>query len=146
MIKANANKDYSVASKIVMEVIPDKSTTPIYLSYGMDCRNSGLKSGTEVTLGFGQIIPISNYTSDNLVRIKVGNNRLICLGKDSPTPYIQDFDWSIYGLSAENISISSFGTITAKKYIENEANVGIAIGVYKYNTRHRVSIYIEIYQ
>ena len=141
-----SKKDYSIASSIVMEVIPDKNSAPIYLNYGMDCRNSGVKSGTEVTLGFGQIIPISNYTSDNLVRIKVGNNRLICLGKDSPTPYIQDFNWSIYGLNAENISISSFGTITAKKYTENGTNVVQIFGVYQYNTRYRVSIYIEIYQ
>ena len=104
------------------------------LKYGMDVRTGGTSSGSEVTSGLGQPIPVATNPE---VTIHTDKTRLICLGDDSPTSSIQDFDWIS---DKEYIaSVSSFGTITAHK-------VGIVIitGIYKYNPNYLVEIVVEV--
>lgn len=105
-----------------------------YLNYGMDVRVGGTTSGTEVTTGLGNEIPVS---FNPLVTMHISKTRLICLGSDSPTTSIQDFIWSSSDLNIASVSI--FGTITSHRV----GNVTI-YGVYKYNNNFRVSIEINV--
>ncbi|OLA10820.1 MAG: hypothetical protein BHW12_01055 [Coprobacillus sp. 28_7] len=100
----------------------------------MDVRVDGTISGTEVTSGSGSIIEVSSST---YVTIHLGNTRLICLGSDSPSSSIQDFEWSSGDTSIA--TVSSFGTINAL-----EVGSVVIYGKYKYNQNYRVRIDIEV--
>lgn len=66
--------------------------------------------------------------------ITINTTRLICLGGDSPSPYLQNFVWTS---SSNSVIVSSFGTITA---IEQFDSIVTITGVYKYNERFIVTI------
>ena len=135
-ISAVYKYDYSVIGTIVLTVYKDDSSINgiTYLQYGMDVRESGTISGTEVTSGLGSTISV---TYNPTVTIHTNKTRLICLGLDSPTSSIQDYTWT-----SENdyyAQVSSFGTIFA-----NHSGTVTISGINKYNSRYRVSIIITI--
>ena len=128
--------DYTVIGTIILTVYKDTSSINdiTYLQYGMDVRDGGTISGTEVTSGLGSTISV---TYNPTVTIHTNKTRLICLGLDSPTSSIQDYIWS----SSNNYyaQVSSFGTIFA-----NNSGIVTISGINKYNSRYRVNIIITI--
>lgn len=126
--------DKTIVGTIYIDVIGYPGEGIIYLNYGMDVRVDGTISGTEVTSGSGSIIEVS---SSPYVTIHLGNTRLICLGSDSPSSSIQDFEWSSGDTSIA--TVSSFGTINAL-----EVGSVVIYGKYKYNQNYRVRIDIEV--
>lgn len=99
---------------------------------------SGTISGSEVTSGNGCVVSISENPT---IQIHRGYNRLICLGDDSPNPSIQAFDWRVIREEGDTgmVNVSSYGTITATTY-----GRVIVEGTYKYNTRYKVRIVINV--
>ena len=110
------------------------------MNFGLDCRITGVASGTYITECGGQVVPIDEYSDDDIFMLTAGYTRLICLGDDSPNPFLQNFDWQS---SDNNIAIvSSFGTIITKENITGEVTI---TGTYRYNTRFIVKINLLVY-
>ncbi|MCM1259531.1 MAG: Ig-like domain-containing protein [Prevotella sp.] len=139
-IQAVYKKDTRRIATLEIEVLPyPEEVEPIYLQYGMDVRIGGTISGTEVTSGKGQAIPVGINPE---VTIHRGYTRLICLGEDSPTTSVQDFEWQVIRQLPNDtgmVTVSSFGTITGTQ----EGFVTIK-GTYKYNPNYTIYIRIEV--
>lgn len=135
-ISAVYKYDHTVIGTIVLTVYKDESSINdiTYLQYGMDVREDGTISGTEVTSGLGNVI---NVSYNPTVTIHTSRTRLICLGLDSPTSSIQDYTWT--SSNDYYAQVSSFGTIFA-----NHSGAVTISGINKYNSRYRVSITITI--
>lgn len=137
-IQAISKYDLTRLGSIEINVVEDPNQKIVYLKYGMDVREGGTISGTEVTDMGATTIPVSLNPK---VTIHTGYTRLICLGSDSPSPSIQDFEWEVIQETGQTgmVSVSSFGTITGVK----SGKVTI-VGTYKYNQRYKVKIEIEV--
>ena len=138
-IQAVYKKDTRRIATIEIEVLPyPEEVEPTYLQYGMDVRIGGTISGTEVTSGKGNAIPVSTNPE---VSIHRGYTRLICLGEDSPTTSVQDFNWQVIRETDDTgmVTVSSFGTITGTQ----EGYVTIK-GTYKYNPNYTIYIRIQV--
>lgn len=139
-IQAVYKDDPSKIATIEIEVLPySEEVEPTNLQYGMDVRIGGTISGTEVTSGKGNAIPVGVNPE---VTIHRGYTRLICLGEDSPTTSVQDFNWEVMRQLPSDtgmVSVSSFGTVTATQ----EGFVTIK-GTYKYNPNYIVYIRVQV--
>ncbi|MFA6662116.1 MAG: hypothetical protein WCS56_03670, partial [Bacilli bacterium] len=137
-ISATYKNDSTIIGEKTFTVYKDNDTTPINLQYGMDVREGGVTTGTEVSTGKGTVIPVS--FNPNVLMHK-NYTRLICLGSDSPSSSIQNFIWSKDRQTGEtgNITVSQYGTITAK----TEGTITIK-GIYKYNSKYVVTIVIDV--
>lgn len=138
-IQAVYKNDPSKVAELEITVLPyPTDTTTQYLQYGMDVREGGVISGTEVTSGKGNVIPISENPS---VTIHRGYTRLICLGDDSPNSSVQDFTWTTYQEEGNTgmVTVSSYGTITG-----TQSGYVTVIGSYKFNPQYRVEILIYV--
>lgn len=136
VISATYKNDTTIVGKIIIDVVPSTLDENVYLMYGMDCRTGGTISGTEVTSGLGETIPISNNNS--IVTIHKNKTRLICVGSDSPTTSVQDFNWSTSDSSIA--TVSAYGTIIAKSQL---GTITIT-GIYKYNNYYKIIITIKV--
>ena len=138
IIRAVYKTDPTVVGEIELTVYKETNHTPVQLQYGMDVREGGVPYGTEVSSGLGQAIQVG-YNPE--VTIHRGKTRLICVGLDSPTASIQDFDWSAYRQGGESghVYISQFGTITGVY----DGTITIK-GVYKYNPKYTVDIRVTV--
>lgn len=124
----------TIVGYIDIQVYEAPQTDIVYLQYGMDVRVGGTTSGTEVTSGLGDVIPVGVNPE---VTIHRGYNRLICLGSDSPSASIQDFTWTS---SNTNIAtVSAYGTVGGVS-----SGTVVITGVYKYNQNYMVVIEITI--
>lgn len=132
--------DVSIFGTIKIYINNDNNSEIVYLNFGLDCRITGVASGTYITECGGQVVPIDEYSDDDIFMLTAGYTRLICLGDDSPNPFLQNFDWQS---SDNNIAIvSSFGTIITKENITGEVTI---TGTYRYNTRFIVKINLLVY-
>lgn len=77
---------------------------------------------------------VNHYDETFMCPITINSTRLICLGDDSPSPYLQNFMWAS---SNDSIIVSSFGTITAVAEFDDTITI---TGVYEYNERFIVTI------
>lgn len=68
----------------------------------------------------------------------VGKTRLICLENDSSADYLQYFTCTS---NEPSISVSLYGTNKANYFSDNIVTI---IGVYKYNSRFKIVIYLKI--
>lgn len=138
-IQAVYKDDPSQVAELEITVIPyTEQTEPISLQYGMDVRMDGTLTGSEVTSGKGNSIPVDNHPE---VTIHIGYTRLICLGADSPNSSIQDFTWTVVQEEKDTgmVTVSSYGTIKG-----TQAGTITVKGTYKYNPNYQVSIRIQV--
>lgn len=135
--------DYKYYGEINITVNSDLNTSVVNLSYGLDCRMNGITSGTEVTSGKGNIIPISQYNADVILSVHQNCTRLICIGSDSPNSYLQDFLWQ--SSDESKIYVSLYGTITGISPTDEDNYVTIT-GVYKYNPRYKIQLKMYCYE
>lgn len=138
-IQAVYKKDTRRMATIEIEVLSySQDEEPTYLQYGMDVRIGGTISGTEVKSGKGNAILVATNPE---VSIHRGYTRLICLGEDSPTTSVQDFNWQVIRETDDTgmVTVSSFGTITGTQ----EGYVTIK-GKYKYNPNYIIYIRIQV--
>lgn len=138
-IQAVYKTDPSKVAELEITVIPYTiQEEPTYIQYGMDVRTEGTISGTEITSGKGEAIPIGVNPE---VTIHQGYTRLICLGNDSPSSNIQDYEWTVLQEEGDTgmVTVSSYGTMTGTQ----EGYVTVK-GIYKYNPNYQVSICVQI--
>ena len=128
---------------ITITVNQDSNHSLVDLSYGLDCRANGVSAGTEVTSGKGERIPIDQYSVETVFSIHRNHTRLICIGSDSPTSYLQDFLWE--SSDSSKVYVSSYGTIMGINPTDGDNYVTIT-GIYKYNSRYRIQLKIYCYE
>lgn len=131
-IYAVNKNDPSIIGLLQIFVVDDLNEEDFLLSFGFDVRKNGPQCGTDVSENNQTPYDIANYTQT--FNLHVGKTKLICLGSDSPSPYLQHFNWVS---NDESIGVSGFGTILGLKITGRECTV---TGTYKYNQRFKVII------
>lgn len=126
--------NYSIYGTIIIKINDDSNNESIPLSFGLDVRENVSSQGSFVSQYGGLPLNVNNYDGTFMCPITINTTRLICLGGDSPSPYLQNFVWTS---SSNSVIVSSFGTITA---IEQFDSIVTITGVYKYNERFIVTI------
>lgn len=128
--------DFTVIGMYRILVVEDNDSNSVYLNYGLDVRNNGDSSGTEVDLNGGIKYSIGNHTE--IITIGEGYTRYICLGNDSPSQILQHFVWES---NSECVYVSQFGTILGMKKSDEYCTI---TGTYKFNSKFKVIINISV--
>ena len=128
--------DFSIYGEIWITASEDTQVQPVSLMFGMDIRETGQRSGTEVTQNNGSTYSIGYHTE--AIVITSGFTRYICLGDDAPSKILQNYEWT--SSNPESLSVSQFGTLTGLQ----PNNLVTITGVYKYDTRFTVTILMEV--
>lgn len=129
--------DMSIIGIIQIRAVNDLQTDQVDLCFGFDVRNNGPRSGTQVTILQSPQLIVAHYNEN--IEINVGYTRLICLGNDSPSNIIQNFDWTSSDSNVASVSI--YGTVMGLS-----PGYTTIQGVYKYDNRFKVTISIEVIQ
>ena len=128
--------DFSIYGEIWITASEDTQVQPVSLMFGMDIRETGQRSGTEVTQNNGSTYSIGYHTE--AISITSGFTRYICLGDDAPSKILQNYEWT--SSNPESLSVSQFGTLTGLQ----PNNLVTITGVYKYDNRFTVTILMEV--